>query len=72
MIKAKFIKRTNKSECYRCRGTGLEDIENITNITKVKNCKACKGRGYWIENSYFLIYTDKKGLKQAFTVDGIN
>lgn len=69
--KVKFINKSKKSKCFRCEGSGLEDITKITNITKCEACKTCKGKGYWIENNFILIAIDNKGQKIAFMVDGL-
>ena len=53
----------DKSEivnCFRCSGKGIEDN---------KKCSLCNGTGKWREPNYYLIYTDKNGVKQAFQSD---
>ena len=71
MSKVKFINKSKKSTCFRCNGTGIEDITKITNMTKIESCKACKNKGYWVESNYICVATDNKGNKIAFMVDGI-
>ena len=62
MSKIEFIPNHNKVKCYRCSGSGKEED---------KICPTCDGTGEWIEKSYYLIYTDKNGIKNGFLVDGL-
>ena len=71
MKKVEFIDKSRENSCFRCGGSGIEDISKITNITKIEECIACKGTGKWVEDNYILIATDNKGQKIAFSVDGI-
>jgi hypothetical protein len=58
MSKAKvnFIPNHVNMKCWSCEGKG---------------CKVCKGTGIWVEEHYYLIYTDKNGVKHGFGVDGL-
>ena len=68
MSKVKFIDKSKYPKCWVCNGTGIKDVEKLKNITK---CPTCKGTGKWKEDFYNLVYTNKKGQRIAFGVDGI-
>lgn len=55
MAKVEFIPRYYKTTCYICNGKG---------------CNHCD-KGIYITKTYFLIYEDKNGQKNAFLVDSI-
>jgi DnaJ-class molecular chaperone len=59
------IKQITTSPCYCCN----RSIKGKT-IAK-KNCKACNGTGFYIENHYLHIVTDKKGNKYCFDGDTV-
>lgn len=56
MSNVKFIDKSCKLLCWGCGGIG---------------CNRCDYTGMWKKHNYYLIYTDKKGQKIAFQVDGI-
>jgi len=62
MSKVKFINKSKHPKCWVCDAKGK---------IKEKKCSACKGTGKFKEDFYHLIYTDEKGQKLCFGVDGI-
>lgn len=54
MAKVEIIDKSSKTKCWSCEGKG---------------CEACNNTGFWKEPNYFIIYTDKNGVKQAFQSD---
>ena len=56
MVNVEFVPNHHKTECYICNGKG---------------CDHCDNTGIYVSKTYFLIYEDKNGLKQAFLVDTI-
>ena len=56
MANIKFVPNNYPAQCHICDGRG---------------CEKCDNTGIYYTKSYFAIYTDKKGLKQAFIVDTI-
>jgi len=67
MSKVKFIDKSKYPKCWVCNGTGLKDGE----FSNGKICKTCKGTGKFKEYFYNLVYTNKKGQKLCFGVDGL-
>lgn len=66
MAKVQFKPKHEIMKCWACNGKG----HNWDGLW-LQKCKTCKGTGKFIEEHYHLIYTDKKGNKMAFGVDGI-
>jgi len=56
MAKVEFIPNHYKTVCYICNGKG---------------CNHCDNEGTYVTKTYFLIYENNKGQKQAFLVDTI-
>jgi hypothetical protein len=56
MSKVEFIPRHHKTECYLCKGKG---------------CSQCNNTGIYTTETWFLVYKDRVGQKQAFLVDGL-
>lgn len=56
MAKVKFIPRHYKTTCYICNGKG---------------CNHCDNKGIYATKTWFLVYENNKGQKQAFLVDTI-
>ena len=54
MAKVEFVPRHHKTKCYICKGKG---------------CNQCNNTGTYINKTWFLIYKNKAGQKQAFLVD---
>ena len=71
MKRLKIIDKSIKQKCWRCGGTGIEDVTKLKNITQCPSCKTCKGTGTFIRKFYHFIYTDKRGNKLCFGVDSL-
>lgn len=56
MAKVEFIPKHQYPMCWKCKGKG---------------CDVCNNTGKFREDFYYLVYTDNKGVKQAFGVDGL-
>lgn len=71
--KVKFIDKSKYSTCWGCNGVGTVISKRRTKNKEIigKKCKICNGSGEFRESDFMLIYTDKKGKKQAFCVDRI-
>ena len=54
MAKVEFVPRHSKTTCYICNGRG---------------CNHCDNKGIYISKTWFLIYENNKGQKNAFLVD---
>ncbi len=61
-----FIPNHNIMNCWCCKNKGY-----IVKNGYKRECKVCGCTGKFVDKTYYLIYTDKKGQKQAFMVDGI-
>jgi DnaJ-class molecular chaperone len=66
MADVHFIPNHNKSNCWGCSGKGY-----VIKNGYARECKCCGGTGYFVDKTYTLIYTDNKGIKHGFIVDGI-
>jgi len=56
MAKVEFIPKHQYPICFKCQGQG---------------CNVCNYTGKFREKFYYLIYTNDKGEKIAFGVDGL-
>ena len=54
MVKVEFVPRHYKTTCYICNG---------------KKCHHCDNTGIYVTKTWFLVYENNKGQKQAFLVD---
>ena len=59
----KIIKKEFKYPCYCCK----KSIRGKTVVKKT--CKACNGSGYFTDEIYYHIITDKKGNQYCFDGD---
>jgi len=61
----KIIKKIFKYPCYCCR----QSVRGQT--AKRETCTTCEGTGYFKDEIYYHIITDKNGKQYAFDADTI-
>jgi len=64
MIKLKIIKKILKYQCYCCQSNNQKKIIQ-------RKCKICDKTGFFKDEIYYHIITDKKGNKYCFDGDSL-
>lgn len=72
----KIIKKSFNYPCYYCRPSIRTNMSQKVysfcgTIKQRKRCKVCKGTGFFEDEIFYHIITDKRGHKYAFEGDTI-